>query len=60
MTANVGCTEDEAVLFNKTEYMPYDPTQEPIFPPELRVCTLCSVEVLRCEWDRGRNGKEQL
>jgi hypothetical protein len=49
VTANGDCTEDEAVLFSKTEYMPYDPSQEPIFPPELRVCTLCFVENrIRC------------
>lgn len=63
VTANGGCTEDEAVLFSKTEYIPYDPSQEPIFPPELRVCTLCSVgkedQVLRCNWETGRSGGGQ-
>jgi hypothetical protein len=49
VTANGDCTEDEAVLFSKTEYTPYDPSQEPIFPPELRVCTLFFVEKrIRC------------
>ncbi|XP_021921362.1 xanthine dehydrogenase isoform X2 [Zootermopsis nevadensis] len=37
VTSNGGCTRDEEVLFSKTEYTPYDPTQEPIFPPELRM-----------------------
>jgi hypothetical protein len=40
VAANGVCSEDEELLFNKTEYTPYDPSQEPIFPPELRVCTL--------------------
>jgi xanthine dehydrogenase/oxidase len=57
VTANGDCAGYEEVLFSKTEYTPYDPTQEPIFPPELRVCTLCSVEVivlvLRSNWGRG-------
>jgi xanthine dehydrogenase/oxidase len=39
VTANGGCTENEEVLYSKMEYTPYDPTQEPIFPPELRVGT---------------------
>ncbi|XP_047119344.1 xanthine dehydrogenase [Schistocerca piceifrons] len=35
-----GCsTEDEEVLFSKSEFVPYDPSQEPIFPPELKVNT---------------------
>ena len=38
VTANGACTEDEELLYSKTEYTPYDPSQEPIFPPELRVC----------------------
>lgn len=25
------------ILFNKNEFAPYDPSQEPIFPPELKV-----------------------
>jgi len=38
VTVNGACTEDEELLYNKTEYTPYDPSQEPIFPPELMVC----------------------
>jgi hypothetical protein len=41
VAANGVCTEDEELLFNKTEYAPYDLSQEPIFPPELKVCMLC-------------------
>lgn len=41
VTANGACTEDEELLYNKIEYTPYDPSQEPIFPPELRVCVSC-------------------
>jgi hypothetical protein len=61
VTANGDCSEDEAVLFNKTEYMPYDPSQEPIFPPELRVCMLCFVEerIRRLEIMGTMGGKEQ-
>jgi hypothetical protein len=40
---NGDCTAYEEVLFSKTEYTPYDPSQEPIFPPKLRVCTFCCV-----------------
>lgn len=29
--------ENDEVLFNKSEFLPYSPTQEPIFPPELMV-----------------------
>jgi len=28
----------EEILFNKNEFIPSDPTQELIFPPELKVC----------------------
>ncbi|PSN50798.1 Xanthine dehydrogenase/oxidase [Blattella germanica] len=31
-----GYKAEEEVLFNKNEYSPYDPSQEPIFPSELR------------------------
>lgn len=40
VAANGVCKQDDELLFNKTEYTPYDPSQEPIFPPELRVCIL--------------------
>ena len=43
VTANGACTEEEELLYNKTEYKPYDPSQEPIFPPELRVCVSCQL-----------------
>ena len=33
-----GCVDTKSIsLFNKYEYTPYDPSQEPIFPPELQV-----------------------
>lgn len=34
---NVKCSKTEAILFRKSEFLPYDPTQEPIFPPELKL-----------------------
>ena len=38
VTANDACNEDEEFPYSKTEYTPSDPSQEPIFPPELVVC----------------------
>lgn len=32
-----GYSGDEEVLFKKNEFVPYDPSQEPIFPPELKL-----------------------
>lgn len=32
--------EEEEVLFEKSEFTPYDVTQEPIFPPELKISDL--------------------
>lgn len=60
VTSNGGCTRDEEVLFSKTEYTPYDPTQEPIFPPELRVCALCSVCAVLCSNWGGGSGNFSL
>ncbi|KAL1122173.1 hypothetical protein AAG570_003578 [Ranatra chinensis] len=31
------CPSKDESLFNSSEFKPYDPTQEPIFPPELQV-----------------------
>ncbi|KAF5279177.1 hypothetical protein FQR65_LT03424 [Abscondita terminalis] len=32
-----GCNEEKDTLFDSSEFIPYDPTQEPIFPPELKL-----------------------
>ncbi|KAF5279178.1 hypothetical protein FQR65_LT03425 [Abscondita terminalis] len=32
-----GCSEEKETLFDSSEFIPYDPTQEPIFPPELKL-----------------------
>lgn len=56
--------EDEA-LFNKSEFTPYDVTQEPIFPPELKISDLYNKESLvfknkTVTWYRPTNLKELL
>jgi hypothetical protein len=33
-------TEVAETLFDPSEFKPYDPSQDPIFPPELRVRSL--------------------
>ncbi|KAJ4447027.1 hypothetical protein ANN_09015 [Periplaneta americana] len=56
-----GCSNtDEEVLFNKTEYTPFDPTQEPIFPSELRMSSNYDSQFLvirgkRATWYRPTN-----
>nr|CAD7412596.1 unnamed protein product [Timema poppensis] len=37
--------EDEQ-LFDKSQFVPYDPTQEPIFPPELKMSAQLDLELL--------------
>lgn len=56
---------DEGVLFNKSEFTPYDVTQEPIFPPELKINDVYNREslVFRSEsvvWYRPTNLQELL
>nr|CAD7392474.1 unnamed protein product [Timema cristinae] len=45
--------EDEQ-LFDKSQFVPYDPTQEPIFPPELKVTrsTQDNVYVVQAQGDK--------
>lgn len=65
VAANGVCTEDEELLFNKTEYAPYDLSQEPIFPPELKVDSKFDSQFLvmkgkRATWYRPTKFEELL
>ncbi|XP_055386170.1 xanthine dehydrogenase [Condylostylus longicornis] len=42
----------ENKLFEKSEFAPYDPTQEPIFPPELKVSSVLDESFLKFQSDR--------
>lgn len=37
---NLNHREPDEILFNTNEFAPYDPSQEPIFPPELLVSSI--------------------
>lgn len=55
----------EDVLFQKSEFTPYDPTQEPIFPPELKLTDVYNRETLvfkskSVTWYRPTSLKELL
>lgn len=57
--------EEEEILFDTKEFRPYDPTQEPIFPPELKLTDLYNRESLvfkskSVTWLRPTNLKELL
>lgn len=57
--------EEDEVLFEKSEFTPYDPTQEPIFPPELKICDIFNKESLifknkSVTWYRPTSLKELL
>ncbi|XP_063893712.1 xanthine dehydrogenase [Helicoverpa armigera] len=43
---NKTAKNNDAGLFNKSSFKPYDPSQEPIFPPELKIDTSFSEEYL--------------
>jgi len=48
-----GCAEVENKLFEPNEFAPYDPSQEPIFPPELKLTDQYDKEILTFSNDRG-------
>ncbi|CAH1710177.1 unnamed protein product [Chironomus riparius] len=49
-----GCNgEVEDKLFEPSEFAPYNPSQEPIFPPELKLTDQYDKEVLKFSNDRG-------
>ncbi|XP_070496874.1 xanthine dehydrogenase-like [Chironomus tepperi] len=48
-----GNGEVEDKLFEPSEFTPYDPSQEPIFPPELKLNDQYDKEVLKYSNDRG-------
>ncbi|XP_061729904.1 xanthine dehydrogenase-like [Cydia pomonella] len=43
---NKKTNEDKPMLYDKSSFQPYDPTQEPIFPPELKINTTYQKEYL--------------
>lgn len=47
-----GDSKEDDKLFNASEFVPYDPSQEPIFPPELKLNDNYDNEVL---YFKGRN-----
>lgn len=56
---------DEEILFERNEFTPYDPSQEPIFPPELKMCDLYNKQSLifrgkSVTWYRPTQLKELL
>nr|XP_022900114.1 xanthine dehydrogenase [Onthophagus taurus] len=51
---------DEEILFDKSEFVPYDSSQEPIFPPELKVNDVYDKQELffkgkNVEWHRPKS-----
>lgn len=47
------CEEEEEILFDKNEFTPYDSSQEPIFPPELKLCDKYDKERLYFKGDNA-------
>nr|CAD7437878.1 unnamed protein product [Timema bartmani] len=57
---NGTASHEEEQLFDKSQFVPYDPTQEPIFPPELKMSAQLDLELLiikgpRSTWYRPTN-----
>ncbi|GAB0088991.1 Xanthine dehydrogenase [Sergentomyia squamirostris] len=49
---NGNCGIQEDTLFQPSEFIPYDPSQEPIFPPELKCSDLLDRQSLTFQGDR--------
>ncbi|GAB0088992.1 Xanthine dehydrogenase [Sergentomyia squamirostris] len=49
---NGNCGVQEDTLFQPSEFIPYDPSQEPIFPPELKCSDLLDRQSLTFQGDR--------
>ncbi|XP_055712737.1 xanthine dehydrogenase [Phlebotomus papatasi] len=47
-----GICKEEDTLFEPNEFMPYDPSQEPIFPPELKCSDALDRQFLAFQGDR--------
>ncbi|KAG8239016.1 hypothetical protein J437_LFUL005073, partial [Ladona fulva] len=46
------CTNEEEILFNPSKFTPYDPSQEPIFPPELQLSSELNHQFLKVSGQR--------
>ncbi|XP_055681417.1 xanthine dehydrogenase [Lutzomyia longipalpis] len=62
---NGGCCEESNILFEPSEFIPYDPSQEPIFPPELKCSDILDRQSLifsgeRISWYRPTTLHELL
>uniref|UniRef100_A0A7G3B8P1 Xanthine dehydrogenase n=1 Tax=Lutzomyia longipalpis TaxID=7200 RepID=A0A7G3B8P1_LUTLO len=65
VAGNGGCSEESNTLFEPSEFIPYDPSQEPIFPPELKCSDILDRQSLifsgeRISWYRPTTLHELL